>query len=256
MSRRATGMIVAMVIARREAIRLVRQPARVTAAIGTPLLIWALMASGLSGALGREPLGDTGYTAFLLPGMMTLVAVLAAIFSSISIIEDRQDGWLRAVLVAPVPRWSIALGKIIGGSMVGFAQAALLLPAAPLVGVSPSATDALIVLAALLLTCVAMSSLGLCFAWRCESTASFHAVMNLVFAPMWLLSGAFFPADSAAPWLRALVVINPLSWCTDAVRGPLLDESWVMPLGLTGLLAATMFALAVATVGRATIVLR
>lgn len=216
--------VVTGVIVRRELILFVRQPARVAAAIGTPCLLWLFMGSGFAQSFRPERLGEASYASYLLPGMMTLVAVFAAIFSSISIIQDRRDGWLQSVLVSPAPRWSIALGKTLGGAIVAWAQAALLLAAAPLLDIHLTFWAAILALLGVAATSVAMTAIGVAFAWRTETTAAFHAVMNLVFMPAWLLSGALFPPEGASAWLELVVRLNPLSWCTQAIRGPLLGE--------------------------------
>ena len=217
--------VVTGVIVRRELILFVRQPARVAAAIGTPCLLWLFMGSGFAQSFRPpEQLGDASYASYLLPGMMTLVAVFAAIFSSISIIQDRRDGWLQSVLVSPAPRWSIALGKTLGGAIVAWAQAALWLAAAPLLDIHLTFWAAILALLGVAATCIAMTAVGVAFAWRTETTAAFHAVMNLVFMPAWLLSGALFPPQGASAWLGLVVRLNPLSWCTQAIRGPLLGE--------------------------------
>ncbi len=229
--------VVTGVIVRRELILFVRQPARVAAAIGTPCLLWLFMGSGFAQSFRPERLGEASYASYLLPGMMTLVAVFAAIFSSISIIEDRRGGWLQSVLVSPAPRWSIALGKTLGGAIVAWAQAALLLAAAPLLGIHLTFGAAILALFAVAVTSVAMTAIGVAFAWRTETTAAFHAVMNLVFMPAWLLSGALFPPEGASAWLELVVRLNPLSWCTQAIRGPLLGEP-----SLTALAGSLVFA--------------
>jgi ABC-2 type transport system permease protein len=233
----ARGLVVTAVLFRRELIRFVRQPARIAAAVGTPCVLWLFLAGGFAEALRPQPLGDASYASFLLPGMMTLVAVFAAIFSSMSIIEDRNDGWLAAVLVSPVPRWAIALGRITGAAAVAWAQAAVLLPLAPLLDVHLSIASALVALAGLAVTSLGMTAVGVAFAWRTETTAGFHAVMNLLFAPLWLLSGSIFPVQGAAPWLARLTGLNPLTWCTQAIRGPLAGTPWS-----ASLIAAAVFA--------------
>ncbi|MHC5022838.1 MAG: ABC transporter permease [Planctomycetota bacterium] len=242
------GWIVVWLIARREVVHIVRRPVRIAAAVGTPLVLWLLLGSGFAASLKPAHTADASYAAFLLPGMMTLVAVFAAVFSAISLIDERQTGWLQSVLVSPAPRWSIAVGKTVGGGFVALVQAALLLPAAPVLDVPLGFGAAAQVLIGLMATCAAMTALGVAFAWRSESTASFHAVMNLVFMPMWVLSGAFFPASGASTWLGTLMAINPLSWCTQAIRGPLAgpgaDEPWITPIVASILFAAAAIAVA------------
>lgn len=237
-ARRTSGLAVALTIARRELLRFRRQPTRVAAAIGTPLIVWILMGSGFSRSLpvpltalagspqpsGTEAGAALAYSGYLLPGMMTLVAMFTAIFSTISIIDDRQQGWLQSVLVSPAPRWSIALGKILGGSVLAFGHAAVLLPGLPILGLWPGWSGIGLVLVGLALTSLALTGIGVAFAWRSETSQGFHAVMNLLLMPMWLLSGAFFPADGAAKWLSWVMRLNPLTWCTDAVRGPMFGE--------------------------------
>jgi ABC-2 type transport system permease protein len=152
-----SGWRVAAVLCRRELVRFVRQPAQVGAAIGTPILLWLFLGSGFASSFRPEGLGETSYAAFLLPGMTALVAVFTAIFASISIIEDRQQGWLQSVLVSPAPRWSIAVGKTAGGSIIAWLQAAILLFAAPMLGAPLSISAVLVILVALAMTCIAMT---------------------------------------------------------------------------------------------------
>ena len=260
-----SGWTIALVIARRDLVRFLRQPARVAAAIGTPLLLWLFLGSGFAGSFRPAGLGDTSYSAFLLPGAMTLVAVFAAIFSSISIIEDRNEGWLQAALVSPAPRWSVAMGKILGSSLVSFAQSAVMLLAIPFLHLDVSLGAVGVTLLALAATSFAMTAMGFIFAWHSETSAAFHAVMNIVFMPMWLLSGAFFPpapptsplessqgvARGALTWLMQ---VNPLTWCTQAIRQPMLEghasEAAMWWLAAAIMFALVMFAGAVITVSR------
>ena len=245
-----SGLTVAAVLCRRELIRFARQPMRIAAAIGTPVLLWMFMASGFARSIRPEQLGDINYPAFLLPGVITLVAVFAAIFSSISIIEDRRDGWLQSVLVSPSPRWAIALGKIVGGALVAWIQAAALILTIPLLGIDVAFGNILLTLFAIGLTCFAMTAMGIAFAWRSETTAGFHAVMNLLFLPMWMLSGAFFPAQGTAGWMSILMRANPLAWCTQSIRNPILDQSAAFPILLSILFAGAMMAVATFIIAR------
>lgn len=256
-SMQVSGVHVAAVVARRDLVKFLRQPARVAAGIGTPLLLWLFMGSGFAGSFRPAALGETSYAAFLLPGAMTLVAVFASIFSSISIIDDRNEGWLQAALVSPAPRWSLAMGKIIGASLVSFVQAAVLLLALPFLHLDVSIGGVLLALIALAVTSFAMTAMGFIFAWHSETTASFHAVMNIVFMPMWLLSGAFFPPKAegaSAGFLTWLMQINPLTWCTQAIRGPMMEgdgnEASLWWLAAAIMFAIMMFAGAVLVVSR------
>ncbi|MHC4947252.1 MAG: ABC transporter permease, partial [Planctomycetota bacterium] len=209
-------------------------------------LLWLFLGSGFAESFRPPGLTDVSYASFLLPGAMTLVAVFAAVFSAISIIEDRQAGWLQGVLVSPAPRWSLAAGRIAGSAVTAWLQAApLLLLALLALDLDVSALGAARSLAALAVTCVAVAGLGLATAWKSETTAGFHAVMNLLFLPMWMLSGAFFPADGAAPWLGAVMRANPLAWCTDAIRGPLHGTDPGPAWPLMAAFAVVMVALAV-----------
>ncbi len=205
-------------LTRRELVRFARQPSRVIASVGTPLLMWAFLAGGFgSGVAGRE----ASYALHLLPGMASLVVVFSAVFAAISLIDDRNAGFLQGVLCSPVPRWAIAWSKLAGSSILAVAQAAVLLPGAPILGASPGPDGYALALGALALTSVGVGGIALALAWRVNSVPGFHGVMNLVLMPLWLLSGAFFPVESSAGWLRPLVLANPLSWANLAVRDAL-----------------------------------
>jgi ABC-2 type transport system permease protein len=159
-----------------------------------------------------------GYAEYFFPGAMVLVVLFTAIFSTISVIEDRKEGFLQAVLVAPVSRSTVVLGKILGGTTLALGQALLLLLAAPFLGLRLGLGDVALVFAVLLVISFGLTTLGFLIAWRMESTQGFHAIMNLVLIPMWLLSGAFFPASGASPWLRLLMALNPLTYGLAALR--------------------------------------
>ncbi len=203
----------------REIVRFYRERSRIVGALATPVLFWLLLGSGFANSF--HPAGVPGtmsYAEYFYPGTMVLVVLFTAIFSTISVIEDRREGFLQAVLVAPVARSSIVLGKILGGTTLALGQALLLLAAAPLVGLSLGAVDLLLVVAVLFVVAFALTTLGFLIAWRMESTQGFHAIMNLVLIPMWLLSGAFFPASGASSWLRGLMYVNPLTYGVAALR--------------------------------------
>jgi ABC-2 type transport system permease protein len=162
---------------------------------------------------------------YYFPGSLMLTMLFTAIFSTISVIEDRREGLLQAVLVSPTPRWAMVLGKVLGGSLLALSQAGLFLLAAVLLPQRPGLLDVLQLMVLLFVAGIALTSVGLMFAWRTDSTQGFHAVMNLVLMPLWLLSGAFFPAPAWSPDLSAsqqvlhwAIRLNPLSYGVAGAR--------------------------------------
>lgn len=218
---------VGIAIAQREVIRLTRQPARIVAAIGTPALMWVFFAGGFASLVpaASETAGAPGSTLFLLPGIVTLTATFSAIFSSISLINDRREGFLQSAIVSPAPAWSIATGKALGGSLVAFLQAGAIVLLAPLLTSEVSALGVALALIAALCATLAVTGVGMALAWKVNSVEGFHGVMNLVLTPMWLLSGAIFDPANAPAWLRTIALVNPLTHVTGAMRDALTGSS-------------------------------
>lgn len=204
---------------RRELTRFFRQPSRIAGAVATPLLFWLLLGSGLSGSF-RLPGGPAGldYLEYFFPGTIVLVLLFAAIFSNISVIEDRHEGFLQGVLVAPVPRGTLVAGKVLGGATLAWLQGIVFLALAPVSGIHLTLLSLLEAMGVLALLAVTLSALGFAFAWKLDSVQGFHAIMNVVLMPMWLLSGAFFPVSGAPAWLSALMRLNPLTYGIAALR--------------------------------------
>ncbi len=202
----------------REVVRFMRQRNRIVGALGTPLVFWVLIGAGLGSSFRSATLGGEHYLEYSFPGTLALILLFTSIFSTISIIEDRQVGFLQAVLVAPVPRSAITLGKILGGTSLATIQALIFLVLAPTVGISLSAVKLAALAGILFLVAFALTAIGFLIAWRMESTQGFHAIMNLLLMPMWLLSGSFFPASGAPAWIRAVIAANPLTYGVGAVR--------------------------------------
>jgi ABC-2 type transport system permease protein len=210
----------------RDVRRFYRQRGRIVGSVGSPIVFWLLIGSGLGQSFRAVPESalEHGYLEYFYPGTLALIVLFTAIFSTISVIEDRQAGFLQGVLVAPVPRSAIVLGKIFGGTTLALAQSAVFLLLAPLAGVrlpSPTIAEVLGVLAIL---GFALTGLGFLIAWTLDSTQGFHAIMNLLLIPMWILSGALFPASGAAAWVRAIMAANPLTYGVGALRRILLPE--------------------------------
>lgn len=238
---------------KRELLRQVRQPTRIVAAVATPLMIWVFFAAGFAGSANLGV--DASMRAFLVPGVASMTVLFASIFGAISLIQDRQDGFLRAALVSPAPRWSIALSKIAAGSILATLQGAIVLLTLPAIGHPITVPGFLAAVAALACVSAALIGFGLMLAWRVDSTQGYHGVMNTILMPAWLLSGSIFPVATAAAWLALIARFNPLTWCHDAMRhsldmapqsDPVLAWAITIAFALAGLIAGSM------TIGRAT----
>ena len=205
---------------RRDIVRFLRQRSRVVGALGTPIIFWFLLGSGLGSSfrIGPDASLTTGYLEYFYPGTIALIVLFTAIFSTISVIEDRHEGFLQGVLVAPVPRSAIVLAKLLGGSTLAVLQVTVFLLLAPVAHVRLDGPDVPLLLAILALLAFALTGLGFLLAWAIDSVQGFHAMMNLLLIPMWLLSGAVFPASGAAGWMRTVMAINPLTYGVSAIR--------------------------------------
>lgn len=227
---RSTALGAVWMLSWREWVRFFRQRNRVIGALGQPILFWLLFGTGMHGAFRGEVGQD--FMTYYLPGTLTLILLFTAIFATISIIEDRREGFLQSVLVAPVPRWTIAAGKTLGGSAIAWAQALIFLVLAALMGSVAWTWHLLPLLLLMAMAALAMTALGVFFAWPMESTQGFHAIMNLVLMPMWLLSGAFFPVpmlSAESPvgqtimhWVMRL---NPVTYVIGGMRHLLMPEA-------------------------------
>jgi len=203
----------------REIARFMRQRSRVTGAILQPLVFWLLLGAGLRASF--RPAGmpsDMSYAQYFYPGMIVLVLLFTAIFATISTVEDRREGFLQGVLVAPVSRSSVVLGQALGGTTLALMQGIIFLLLAPLAGIHLSLAAIVVTTAMMAIIAFALTSIGLIIAWRIESTQGFHAIMNLILIPIWLLSGAFFPAEGTPMWLRWTMKLNPLTYGMTALR--------------------------------------
>ncbi len=206
-------------LTRRELVHFLRQPSRVASAAATPLVFWLFFGSGFSGSF-RLPGGppEVDYLEYFFPGTVALLVLFSAIFSTMSVIDDRHAGFLQGVLAAPVPRWAMVAGKVLGGTILGWLQGVVFLALAPLAGIRPDLGGALLAVGVLALLALGMTALGFAFAWQVDSTQGFHGVMNLLLIPMWLLSGSLFPAAGAPAWMRAIMAANPLTYGVAALR--------------------------------------
>ena len=216
----------------REIVRFYRQRSRVVGVIASPLLFWLVIGSGFGTSFrsGNAP-GQQHYLDYFYPGALIMIVLFTSIFAMMSLIEDRKEGFLLSVMVAPVPRSAIVLGKVLGGATLAAVQGLIFLAFAPFVGVHMGFVDFLLVIFVVFLVSFALTSLGFVIAWPMDSTQAFHAIINLFLIPLWLLSGALFPLAGASGWMRFLMRLNPLTYGVEALRVLLYPESpSVLPL--------------------------
>lgn len=203
----------------REITRFRRQRSRVIGALVQPVLFWLLLGGGLSASFQPPGMPEgVSYFKYFYPGILVLVMLFTAIFATIVVVEDRREGFLQGVMVAPVSRINIILGQSLGASTLALLQALILLILAPVAGVSLSLGRVLAVAGVLALLGFGLTNLGLIIAWRMQSTQGFHAIMNLILMPLWLLSGAFFPATGVPVWLEWVMRLNPITYGMAALR--------------------------------------
>ena len=229
----------------REIVRFYRQRSRVVGVIASPLLFWLVIGSGFGTSFraGSAP-GQQHYLDYFYPGALIMIVLFTSIFAMMSLIEDRKEGFLLSVMVAPVPRSAIVLGKVLGGTTLAAIQGLIFLAFAPFVGVHLGIIDFLLVVFVVFLVSFALTSLGFAIAWPMDSTQAFHAIINLFLIPLWLLSGALFPLAGASGWLRLVMRLNPLTYGVEALRVLLYPESpTVLPLpaSITALALFTIF---------------
>ncbi|QSR88456.1 ABC transporter permease [Methylacidiphilum caldifontis] len=201
---------------KREVVRFLRQKNRIVGALGTPLVFWLLIGSGV-GRSFQSPHGQN-YLIYFFPGMMLLILLFTAIFSTISIIEDRREGFLQAVLCAPISRGSIVVSKLLGGTTLGLLQSLLVYFLSLPMGIPFSFERFLGIVLSLGLLGMAMTAVGYILAWPLDSVQGYHALMNLFLMPLWLLSGALFPAEGAYGWIKTMIYLNPLYYGLEILR--------------------------------------
>lgn len=237
---------VAFALAKREFTRFMRQPQRVVGTVAQPILFWLFLGSGFNSSFRAPGMESVSYLEYFYPGVMLMMMLFASIFSSITIIEDRDAGFLQSVLVAPVSRMAIVLGKVMGGVAIAMVQVLIFTVAAPFLGLHLGLGSLAFLLFSYVLTSTGFAAMGFFFAWSMRSSSGFHAIMMVFLMPLWLLSGALFPVEKAPFWLSALMTINPVAHALVLVRAPfymqpaqmLADNRWLLALGVTLLWAA------------------
>lgn len=200
----------------RDLLRFFRDRARIIGSIAQPSLYLFVLGTGLSSTLGEEQ--ASGYIRFIYPGIIAMTLLFTSVFSSISIIWDREFGFLKEVLVAPVSRAAVAVGKSLGGASVATLQGTMMLIFAPFVGYEIGFLFIIQLIPLMLLISFSLTSMGVLVAARMRSMEGFQVIMNFILMPMFFLSGAMFPLKGLPSWLSYLTRFDPLTYGVDALR--------------------------------------
>jgi len=234
----------------REIVRFYRQKSRVVGVLASPLVFWVVLGSGFGNSFrSAGGQGQLHYMDYFYPGTLILIVLFTSIFAMMSLIEDRKEGFLLSVMVAPVPRSAIVLGKVLGGTTLSAVQGMIFLVFAPLAGIHLNPLQVLLVAGVVFLVSFALTALGFAIAWPMDSTSAFHGIINLFLIPLWLISGALFPLSGASVWIRALMYMNPLTYGVEALRDllyPGTETQFPLPSAIATLLlfSLVMFGLA------------
>ncbi len=238
-------------------VRFYRQRSRVVGVIASPILFWLVIGAGFGSSFkSAGAAGGQHYLDYFFPGALIMIVLFTSIFTMMTVIEDRKEGFLLSVLVAPVSRSVIVLGKVLGGATLATLQGLVFLLFAPLLGVHFSVASLAMTIVVIFLVAFSLTALGFIIAWPMDSTAGFHAVINLFLIPLWLLSGSMFPLSGASFWIRILMRINPLTYGTEALRSLLFPRSASTELSLSanlavlGLFTVLMFGLSFVVANR------
>ncbi len=209
----------------RDVRRFLRDRPRLIGSLVQPTLFLLVLGNGLAGSLGGKiPVsahatdGGSGYMAFIFPGILAMTVLFTSAFSAISVIWDREVGFMKEVLVAPVSRWAVTLGKVLGGATVAMMQGMVMLLMAPIANVPLTVGMVLLLIPGMFLVAFAMTAMGLAAAARMRSMQGFTVIMNFVVLPIFFLSGAMFPLAGLPDWMGILVSLDPLTYGVDLLR--------------------------------------
>jgi ABC-2 type transport system permease protein len=234
----------------RDILRFRRDKARLVASLAQPLLYLLIFGTGLSSALsgasggfgGSAPAGGAGglsYTQFIFPGIIGMAVLFSAIFGAMSIVWDREFGFLKEVLVAPIDRSAVAIGKALGGATQAMVQGLVLLVLAPLIGIDLSIAMVLALIPLTFVLAFSLSSLGVAIASRMRSMQGFQMIMTFLMMPMFFLSGALFPLQGLPTWMNVLTRLDPAAYGMDPLRRVVLSTA--LPPEMVDRMGLTLF---------------
>ena len=217
----------------RDMLRFWNDKMRMVGSIVFPLLFRCICGTGLSSRMGSRSPG-VDFMLFMFPGIIGMTVLMSSFVSGVSVVWDREFGFLKEVLVAPISRASVAIGKTLGSATIALIQGVIILFLAPLVGASISLATVLAVLPLMFLLAIAMGSLGVLLATRIKSIQAFQAVMQMFMFPMIFLSGVFFPVDGLPTWMSVLVKLNPATYGIAPIRQVILGADSPFAISVLG----------------------
>lgn len=230
---------------RRDMVRLWRQRSRLLGAVARALVWLFALGFGLRGSLGS--IAGFSYEQFVFPGVIAMTVIFSGLQSAISIVYDREFGFLKEVQVAPTPRSTLVIGKCLGGASSSTLQALIILFFAPLAAVHLTTLNILATIVATFVTALAISGLGVVIAMWITDFENFGTIQNFITLPLYMFSGAIFPTRQVPSWLHVILLLNPLSYGVNAIRGVLLGyDSASVPFNLVVLLFFTLVMLMIA----------
>ncbi|MEN8263958.1 MAG: ABC transporter permease [Nitrospirota bacterium] len=218
------------VLVAREFKKFIREKSRLISTIARPVIWLVLVGGGMSRFV--SPGMGVDYMQFIFPGIIGMTILFSSIFSSISIIWDKEFGLMKEILAAPVSRFSIVVGKTLSGTLVSVIQAAIILMLFPFLGITLNATAILSTLCIAVLLAFCISSLGIVIASFYESFESFSVIMNFIVMPMFFLSGAMYPVSKLPAALKIVSRLNPLTYGIDALKHSVLDSAEIVDFSM------------------------
>jgi ABC-2 type transport system permease protein len=218
----------------REMKRYFRAKSRILGSLAIPFFFLAFLGMGFSRMAVPGVTRDVNYIRFLVPGIIGMSLLFQSVFAGLSVLWDREFGFLKEIMVAPVSRVSIVLGRIAGGMTTALVQGLLVMGVSLLVGFRiRSVPGVLVALVFMALVSTSFIGLGLIFASRIKDMQGYSIIMNFVVFPLFFLSGALYPVSNLPPWLRVLSYFDPLTYGVDGLRGSLINiSSWGIPANL------------------------
>lgn len=211
------------VITFREFKKFVRERSRLMGTMARPILWLFVVGGGLSRLVPSE--GGVSYLQFIFPGMIGMTVLFASIFSAISIVWDREFGFLKEILVAPISRFSVVFGKATAGTAISLVQVLIMVVFIPVLGIHITLAQLLLLFFSAGMLAFSLTAFGILVASRMSSYEGFNVIMNFIVMPMFFLSGAMYPVSKLPPVLKELTHFNPLTYGVDALKNVLLSEA-------------------------------